>query len=144
MTNQCELSFLKVYIFCSVKSCHLTILVCLVQKAVLSVLAEASGGKHLHRPEKISKEKNPISLSDAVMKRCRMVLRRALSADEGKVFCNLLGSPMANVNDNEDEGILGFPAMVSRPLDFRTIDLRLAFGAYGTSHEAFLEDVREV
>ncbi|XP_042459585.1 methyl-CpG-binding domain-containing protein 9-like [Zingiber officinale] len=114
------------------------------KKAVLSVLAEASGGKYLHRPEKISKEKNPISLSDAVMKRCRMVLRHALSADEGKVFCNLLGSPMANVNDNEDEGILGFPAMVSRPLDFRTIDLRLAFGAYGTSHEAFLEDVREV
>ncbi|KAG6526490.1 hypothetical protein ZIOFF_016475 [Zingiber officinale] len=113
------------------------------KKAVLSVLAEASGGKYLHRPEKISKEKNPISLSDAVMKRCRMVLRHALSADEGKVFCNLLGSPMANVNDNEDEGILGFPAMVSRPLDFRTIDLRLAFGAYGTSHEAFLEDVRE-
>ncbi|XP_042421251.1 methyl-CpG-binding domain-containing protein 9-like isoform X1 [Zingiber officinale] len=114
------------------------------KKAVLSVLAEASGGKHLHKPEKKSKEKNPISLSDAVMRRCRMVLRHALSADEEKVFCNLLGSPMANVNDNEDEGILGFPAMVSRPLDFHTIDLRLAVGAYGTSHEAFLEDVQEV
>ncbi|THU58186.1 hypothetical protein C4D60_Mb03t11510 [Musa balbisiana] len=114
------------------------------KKAVLSVLAEASGGKHQQKSEKRSKEKSPISLSDAVMKRCRIVLRRAVSADEGKVFCNLLGSPIANVNDNEDEGVLGFPAMVSRPLDFRTIDLRLAVGAYGGSHEAFLEDVREV
>ena len=47
-------------------------------------------------------------------------------------------------SDNDDEGLLGSPAMVSRPLDFRTIDLRLAVGAYGGSHEAFLEDVREV
>lgn len=122
----------------------LLFLVGLVQKAVLSVLAEASGGKHQQKSEKRSKEKSPISLSDAVMKRCRIVLRRAVSADEGKVFCNLLGSPIANVNDNEDEGVLGFPAMVSRPLDFRTIDLRLAVGAYGGSHDAFLEDVREV
>lgn len=47
-------------------------------------------------------------------------------------------------NDNDDKGLLGFPAMVSRPLDFRTIDLRLAVGAYGGSNEAFLEDVQEV
>ncbi|XP_038982660.1 methyl-CpG-binding domain-containing protein 9-like isoform X2 [Phoenix dactylifera] len=113
------------------------------KKAVLSVLAEASGGG-LKRKIKGRKEKSPISLSDVIMKKCRTVLRRSVSADEAKVFCNLLGAALTNSNDNEDEGILGFPAMVSRPLDFRAIDLRLAVGAYGGSHEAFLEDVREV
>lgn len=78
------------------------------------------------------------------MKQCRKVLRCAAAADEERVFCNLLGRTLLNTSDNDDEGLLGFPAMVSRPLDFRTIDLRLAFGAYGGSHEAFLEDVREV
>ena len=121
----------------------LTFLVGWIQKAVLSVLAEASGGGLQQKP-KGRKEKNPISVSDVIMKKCRIVLRRAVSADEAKVFCNLLGAALMNSNDNEDEGILGFPAMVSRPLDFRAIDLRLAVGAYGGSHEAFLEDVREV
>ncbi|KAA8548087.1 hypothetical protein F0562_004652 [Nyssa sinensis] len=78
------------------------------------------------------------------MKQCRIVLRRVAVADEAKVFCNLLGRKLLNSSDNDDEGILGTPAMVSRPLDFRTIDLRLAVGAYGGSHEAFLEDVREL
>lgn len=78
------------------------------------------------------------------MKKCRTVLRSALLADESKVFCNLIGTSLLNPNDNEDEGILGSPAMVSRPLDFRTIDLRLDVGSYGGSHEAFVEDVREV
>ncbi|XP_038983854.1 methyl-CpG-binding domain-containing protein 9-like isoform X1 [Phoenix dactylifera] len=113
------------------------------KKAVLSVLAEASAGGLQQKP-KGRKEKNPISLSDVIMKKCRIVLRRAVSADEAKVFCNLLGAALTYSNDNEDDGILGFPAMVSRPLDFRAIDLRLAVGAYGGSHEAFLEDVRGV
>ena len=78
------------------------------------------------------------------MKQCRIVLRRAAAADDSKVFCNLLGRKLINSSDNDEEGLLGSPAMVSRPLDFRTIDLRLTAGAYGGSHEAFLEDVREV
>ncbi|KAK1356781.1 hypothetical protein POM88_050037 [Heracleum sosnowskyi] len=78
------------------------------------------------------------------MKQCRLVLRRAASADKERVFCNLLGRTLLNPNDNDDEGLLGYPAMVSRPLDFRTVDLRLAAGAYGGSHEAFFEDVQEV
>ncbi|KAK7302074.1 hypothetical protein RJT34_12953 [Clitoria ternatea] len=61
-----------------------------------------------------------------------------------KVFCNLMGRKLTNSSDNDDEGLLRSPAMVSRPLDFLTIDLRLAAGAYGGSHEAFLEDVHEV
>lgn len=114
------------------------------KKAVLSVLADVCGE---NQPQKLTrKRKNRCfsSVPDVIMKQCRKVLRCAAAADEEKVFCNLLGRTLLNTSDNDDEGLLGFPAMVSRPLDFRTIDLRLAFGAYGGSHEAFLEDVREV
>lgn len=90
------------------------------------------------------KKKRAISISDIIMKQCRIVLRRGAAADDAKVFCTLLGSKLMNSSDNDDEGLLGTPAMVSRPLDFRTIDLRLAVGAYGGSWETFLEDVREV
>ncbi|XP_062106830.1 methyl-CpG-binding domain-containing protein 9 isoform X2 [Humulus lupulus] len=115
------------------------------KKAVLSVLADICGGEGLPpKPDKRKKRKTVISISDAVMKQCRIVLRRAAAADDSKVFCNLLGRKLINSTDNDDEGLLGLPAMVSRPLDFRTIDLRLAAGAYGSSHEAFLEDVREL
>ncbi|MQM01916.1 hypothetical protein Taro_034675 [Colocasia esculenta] len=114
------------------------------KKAVLSVLAKVSGGNLHSKPEKGRKVRHIEPKSDVIMKQCRVVLRRAAAADEDKVFCNLLGSSLSNPNDNDDEGILGFPGMVSRPLDFRMIDIRLAVGAYGGSHEAFLEDVREV
>lgn len=108
------------------------------------MLEAVSGGNLHNKPIKGRKTKHIEPKSDVIMKQCRIVLRQAAAADEDKVFCNLLGSSMSNPNDNDDEGILGFPAMVSRPLDFRTIDLRLAFGAYGGSHEVFVEDVREV
>ncbi|XP_077223126.1 methyl-CpG-binding domain-containing protein 9-like [Tasmannia lanceolata] len=114
------------------------------KKAVLAVLAEVCGESLQQKSIKVKKEESVNPVSTMIMKQCRSILRRAAIADEGKVFCNLLGTTMLNPNDNEDEGILGSPAMVSRPLDFRTIDLRLAVGAYGGSHEAFLEDVREV
>lgn len=115
------------------------------KKAVLSVLADVCGGEGLPpKPDKRKKRKIVISTSDVIMKQCRIVLRNAAAADDSKVFCNLLGRKLINSSDNDDEGLLGSPAMVSRPLDFRTIDLRLAAGAYGGSHEAFLEDVREL
>ncbi|XP_020109971.1 methyl-CpG-binding domain-containing protein 9 isoform X3 [Ananas comosus] len=114
------------------------------KKAVLSVLAEACSENRPKRPEK-KQNRSPVSVSDVIMKKCRVALRRAISADESKVFCNLLGTTLLNsCNENEDEGILGFPAMVSRPLDFRTIDFRLAAGVYYGLHDVFLEDVREV
>lgn len=94
------------------------------------------------KPEKKKKEKGVNTITDIISNQCRNVLRRACAADESRTFCNLLGT--TSYIDNDDEGILGSPAMVSRPLDFRTIDLRLAVGYYGGSHEAFLEDVREV
>ena len=96
------------------------------------------------KPEKKEKVKRVNTISDLIMKQCRIVLRRIAAEDEERVFFNLLGRTLVNVNDNDDEGLLGYPAMVSRPLDFRTIDIRLFAGAYGGSHEAFLEDVREV
>lgn len=108
------------------------------------MLADVSGEGVHHNPNKGRKKKIVISVSDIIMKQCRIVLRRAAAADDSKVFCNLLGRKLVNSSDNDDEGLLGSPAMVARPLDFRTIDLRLAAGAYGGSHEAFLEDVREV
>jgi len=107
-------------------------------------LADVAGEGLQSNPSKGQKRKIVISISDIMMKRCRIVLRRAAAADDSKVFCNLLGRKLINSSDNDDEGLLGSPAMVARPLDFRTIDLRLAAGAYGGSHEAFLEDVREV
>ncbi|KAJ4961937.1 hypothetical protein NE237_021847 [Protea cynaroides] len=116
------------------------------KKAALSVLANVnSESQNLpHKPATGRRERRVNSISDMIMKQCRSILRRAAAEDDDRVFCNLLGTTLLNSNDNEDEGVLGFPAMVSRPLDFRTIDLRLAVGAYGGSHEAFLEDVHEV
>lgn len=114
------------------------------KKAVLSILAKFSTEEPEQRPRKVKKVRSIAPKPEIVMKQCRVVLRRAVAADESKVFCNLLGVALKNPNDNNEEGILGSPAMVSRPLDFRNIDMRLAAGAYGVSHEAFLSDVRQV
>ncbi|GAB2276541.1 hypothetical protein Dimus_011260 [Dionaea muscipula] len=114
------------------------------KKAVLSVLADVVSETLQPKARAERKKKTVLSISDIIMKKCRIVLRHAISADEDKVFCNLLGRSLMNSFENDDEGLLGSPAMVSRPLDFRTIDFRLAVGAYFGSHEAFLEDVREL
>lgn len=108
------------------------------------MLAEVHGEGMAQKPHREKKMKNFVSIADMMMKQCRIILRRVASADSEKVFCNLLGRRLLTSSDNDDEGILESPAMISRPLDFRTIDLRLAAGAYGGSHDAFLEDVREV
>ncbi|PIA62058.1 hypothetical protein AQUCO_00200203v1 [Aquilegia coerulea] len=117
------------------------------KKAVLSVLAQAiteAAEAPQRKPDKFRKGEGVSTISDIVTKQCRIVLRHPAVADESRTFCNLLGTTSLDLNDNDDEGILGTPAMVSRPLDFRTIDLRLAVGYYGGSPEAFLEQVREV
>ncbi|ESQ50683.1 hypothetical protein EUTSA_v10022520mg [Eutrema salsugineum] len=92
------------------------------KKAVLSLLADVRGGDLVQRSVKGTKKKKSIGVSDE----CRAVLRDVAAADEDKVFCTLLGRKLLNSSDNDDDGLLGSPAMVSRPLDFRTIDLRLA------------------
>ncbi|KAL8171228.1 hypothetical protein V2J09_023032 [Rumex salicifolius] len=114
------------------------------KKAVLSVLATVCGGAVPQKPPKEKKKKRVLSIPDIVMRQCRILLRHTASEDDEKVFCNLLGRNLMNSSDNDDEGLIGCPGMVSRPLDFRTIDLRLAFGSYGGSHEAFREDVCEL
>ncbi|XP_055960953.1 methyl-CpG-binding domain-containing protein 9 isoform X2 [Mercurialis annua] len=113
------------------------------KKAVISVLEDVLRDGLPQKFHEREKRKITIRVSDIIMKQCRIILRRAAAADGAKVFCTLLGR---NVNscDHDDEGLLGSPAMISRPLDFRTIDLRLAVGAYGGSHESFLEDVLEL
>jgi methyl-CpG-binding domain-containing protein 9 len=105
-------------------------------------LAEACHVKVSQNAEKPRKEKKIISVSEVLLKKCRIALRRAISSDKSKHFGNLLGTTLTN--SNEDDGILGFPGMVSRPLDFRTIDIRLAMGAYRGSWETFLDDVQQV
>ncbi|KAK6147146.1 hypothetical protein DH2020_018058 [Rehmannia glutinosa] len=87
-------------------------------------------------------KKKCIPISDIVMKHCRIMLRRAAASEKTKRFCNLLRKNLV-VSGNNKEGILGSPAVVSSLLYFRTIDMRLATGAYYGSHEAFIEDVRE-
>ncbi|CAH8340511.1 unnamed protein product [Eruca vesicaria subsp. sativa] len=114
------------------------------KKAVLSLLADVRGGDLVQKSVKGTKKKTSIGVSDVIMKKCRAVLRDVAAVDEDKVFCTLLGRKLLNLNDNDDDGLLGSPAMVSRPLDFRTIDLRLAVGAYDGSTEALLEDIHEL
>ncbi|KAK9741343.1 hypothetical protein RND81_03G098900 [Saponaria officinalis] len=113
------------------------------KKAVLSVLADVHSEASQQKIAKERQMKTIVSIADVVMRQCRILLRRAASADDEKMFCNLLGRNLLST-ENDDEGLLGSPAMVSRPLDFRTIDLRLAVGVYNGSPEAFLEDVREL
>ncbi|KAL2897053.1 Methyl-CpG-binding domain-containing protein 9 [Bienertia sinuspersici] len=115
-----------------------------LKKAVLSVLADVLSECSQQKVREERKRTTIVSISDTIMRKCRILLRRAASADDEKMFCNLVGRNLIHSSENDDEGLLGSPGMVSRPLDFRTIDLRLAFGVYNGSPEAFLEDVREL
>ncbi|XP_049360081.1 methyl-CpG-binding domain-containing protein 9 [Solanum verrucosum] len=114
------------------------------KRAVISLLGEVNRGTTSPKPEKEEKVKSSSTVSDLIMKQCRIILRRAVKEDKDKVFCNLSGRTVLSPNDNDNEGLLGHPAMVSRPLDFRTIDVKLAAGSYGGSHESFIDEVREV
>uniref|UniRef100_A0A2N9IQA2 PHD-type domain-containing protein n=1 Tax=Fagus sylvatica TaxID=28930 RepID=A0A2N9IQA2_FAGSY len=113
------------------------------KKAVISILAEVCGEDLQQKPNRKRKDKCVNTVSDVIMKQCRNVLHLAAAADKKMVFASLLGGSL-NTSDNDDEGLLESPSMLSRPLDFRIIDMKLTSGAYGGSHEAFLEDVREV
>ncbi|KAI3720305.1 hypothetical protein L6452_21221 [Arctium lappa] len=110
------------------------------KKIVVSVL------EHVREQNPLTKKKAKESrvvrtLSDVIMRRCRMVLRSVAAEDENRAFFNLMAESLFKRNESCD---VGHPAIVSRPLDFRTVDLRLDAGCYGASHESFIEDVREV
>lgn len=75
--------------------------------------------------------------AEHLMQRCRIVLREVAKADSKQVFSNLMGGAFA-MKSNKDAETL------ARPLDFRTIDARLAAGAYGGSTDAFAADMRQV
>ncbi|XP_024988159.1 methyl-CpG-binding domain-containing protein 9-like isoform X2 [Cynara cardunculus var. scolymus] len=110
------------------------------KKIVVSVL------EHVRELNPLTKKKAKESrvvrtLYDVIMRRCRMVLRSVAAEDENRAFFILMAESLFKRNESCDGG---HPAPVSRPLDFRTIDLRLDAGCYGGSHESFIEDVREV
>nr|XP_017257915.1 PREDICTED: methyl-CpG-binding domain-containing protein 9-like isoform X2 [Daucus carota subsp. sativus] len=111
------------------------------KKAVISVLEDLqSGGLQQKSGKEQKKKKRYISISDILTKQCRKVLRSLAAHDDSKNLRDMLEKEFTN---GEDEGLLGSLAIVSRPFDLRTINLKLAAGAYGGSHEAFLEDVKE-
>jgi hypothetical protein len=101
----------------------------------VQVLAKFYGGS----PAKAQRRKTrkPVASPDYLMQCCRIVLRHVADADKGEVFSILIGGP-------EGHGTGKVRGMVARPLDFRTIDARLASGAYGGLPEAFAADVRQV
>ncbi|KAL4639126.1 hypothetical protein ACB092_03G195200 [Castanea dentata] len=114
------------------------------KKAVLSILAEVCGEDLQQKPSRKRKDKCVNTVSDVIMKQCRNVLHLAAAADKKMVFGSVLGGSLNISDDDDDEGLLQSPSILSRPLDFRIIDMKLTSGAYGGSHDAFLEDVREV
>ncbi|KAI7725684.1 hypothetical protein M8C21_000094 [Ambrosia artemisiifolia] len=110
------------------------------KKIVVEVLEKVRKENPLTR--KKTKESRVIrTVSDVIIKRCRMMLRDVAAQDENKFFFNLMAESFLKSNEFDDDGNL---EIISRPLDFRTIDLRLDAGSYGGSHESFVEDVREV
>nr|KAJ0211036.1 hypothetical protein LSAT_V11C400226410 [Lactuca sativa] len=123
------------------------------KRAVIDVLQRVSDGPQTASPPGMGIEdiKTSKMLSNTVMKKCRVVLRQVAEAydkkekvlvdKKKKVLFDLVGRDL-NCNDNYLKIVFGSVSM--RPIDLRTIDLRLFHGAYGASHEAFLEDVKEV
>ncbi|KAI3497704.1 hypothetical protein L1887_33196 [Cichorium endivia] len=102
------------------------------KKIVVSVLDKVRDETPLTK-KKVKESRVVRTVSDVIIKRCRMVLRAVAVEDENKAFFGF-------IKPNEFDDV----ATVSRLLDFRTIDLRLDAGFYDDSHESFIEDVREV
>lgn len=108
-----------------------------LQRAVMEVLKNYDVFPSVKSSTKKAKTKRMVPSSEQLMQRCRFVLRAVADADKTEAFSILVGGP-------EGHGAGKLRGMVARPLDFRTIDARLAAGAYGGSVEAFAADVRQV
>ncbi|KAJ7564901.1 hypothetical protein O6H91_02G038800 [Diphasiastrum complanatum] len=113
------------------------------KNAVLSVL-EKFHGKEMVPKRRRKSMKKPSSSPDFLMRRCRLVLRHVLSLDQCQAFLSFLQGTIPGSFINDGENSEKAVQLVARPLDFRTVDLRLAAGAYGESHEAFAADVRQI
>ncbi|CAH1424256.1 unnamed protein product [Lactuca virosa] len=102
------------------------------KKIVVSVLDKVRDETPLTK-KKVKESRVVRTVSDVIIKRCRMVLRAVAAEDENKAFFGFM-------KPNEFDDVV----TVARRLDFRTIDLRLDAGFYDHSHQSFIEDVREV
>ncbi|XP_073390005.1 methyl-CpG-binding domain-containing protein 9 isoform X3 [Physcomitrium patens] len=106
------------------------------KKAIIEVLTYFNLSPSCDSPNYKTKTKKMMPSVDELMQRCRVVLRTLADADKTDTFSILIGP--------EGHGSRRLHGMVARPLDFRTIDARLAAGAYGGSVDAFAEDVRQI
>lgn len=114
-----------------------------MQHAVLSVLATVRGEEV--KPRKCRVRARKVAPSPALItQRCRLVLREVAAADTSRVFCFLYGNGVFDSSELEGDGSLRTTSRVVRPLDLRTIDLRLEAGVYMHSPDAFASDVRQV
>ena len=117
-----------------------------MQRAVLSVLADlysksVSVSQH---PQKETEKKHILSVPDVTLKLCRIVLRRTASLVDDEACCRLFKRNLMDVATDGAHRLINSRGMAFDYLDFRTIDCKLAVGAYEGSHEAFLRDVQEV
>lgn len=115
---------------------YLTRSIVILQKAVVEVLNHYNVSP-CESPIFKTKPRRTVPPVDQLMHRCRVLLRTLADADKSDTFSVLIGGP-------EGHGSRRLRGMVPRPLDFRTIDARLAAGAYGGSVDAFAEDMRQV
>lgn len=118
----------------------MTRFIVILQKAVVEVLNHFDVSPACESPTnktRSPKSRKTVPSVDQLMQRCRVVLRTVADADKTDTFSILIDGP-------EGHGSRRLRGMVARPLDFRTIDARLAAGAYGGSVDAFAEDVRQV
>lgn len=114
------------------------------KRAVLSVLEKVANEKQVSPPKVEKRVEYVAPTPGLVMKRCRVVLRQIITADDVRVFCNSLGGTVLGYFEKEDDNIEVPLPLVTRPLDFRMIDSRLATGSYGDSHESYAADMRQL
>lgn len=113
------------------------------KRAVLSVLDQVKDEKQT--PAKIERKIEHVVPTPAlVMRRCRLILRQIVTTDDVRIFCNSLGGTVLGYYENEEDNMEVPLPLVTRPLDFRIIDSRLAAGSYGDSHESFAADIRQL
>ncbi|KAI3670057.1 hypothetical protein L6452_41650 [Arctium lappa] len=111
------------------------------KRAVIEVLDRLSDEAARPLPPDRKEKRTPELISKFILKKCRIILRHVAACDINRVFSDLVGR---NFNSDDDDVRFVFGSTSTRPLDLRTIDRRLLHGSYGGSHEAFLEDVREL